>query len=299
MPSLQQQASDFLAYLAVPTLALLLPARWSRALVARLAGWNWMLAPLCHECWVQAAAHTDIDDEHLWKRRWRCVEMMDARDTFMLGLGRSRAVLDEIGGVESLETVRGRVMIGMHWGPQISVLRLLAEHGMPAALIYREVEGALARRRPFYWLFQRMALRELKRSCQGRAIPVRGAMEKLRERLKDDGVVMCVLDAPPISGRSVLEGRVLERRAVFNAGFPELLEASGKEYVCFAVGLDPAGALTKVLYLDPARRVSDPGAFLVAYCELLDRYLKLDSAHWRIWQVAGQFFPDSNDKDNP
>ncbi len=94
--SLSQQASDFIVYLAIPALALVLPVRWSRALVARASNWSWLMAPACEQAWVQAAAHTRIADEREWKRQWRRVEMIDARDTYMLGLGRKRAVLGEI-----------------------------------------------------------------------------------------------------------------------------------------------------------------------------------------------------------
>jgi hypothetical protein len=289
--SLSQQASDFIVYLAIPVAALVLPARWSRALVARASNWSWLMAPACEQAWVQAAAHTRIADEREWRRQWRRVEMMDARDTYMLALGRKHAVLGEIAGVERLEAARGRVIVGMHWGPQISVVRLLAEHGMKPALVHRSVEREIAWSRPFYYLFLRLALREVVHACAGRSISVGGAMDKLRQRLTEDGVEIVVLDAPPTRGRSVLEGRVLGRRAVFNAGFPDVLAESGKEYVFFAIGLDRDGRLTKVLDLGIPARVEDPAAFLDDYCVFLDQHLVRDSAHWRIWQVAGQFFP--------
>ena len=286
-----QQGSDLVVYLLVPLCACLLPARWSRSLVARVSRWSWLMAPRCELAWAQASEHTRIADERAWKTRWRQVELLDARDLYLLVLGRKATVLAEIDGAEAIETARGKVLVGMHWGPSISILRLLAVRGMQPTLLYRNVEPALLRKRPFHYLFLRLAVHEIRTSCGGRAIAVKGAMAKLRERLAADGTDIVVLDAPPLSGRSVIEGQVLGRRALFNAGFPDLLSESGKQYLLFAISLDPQGRLTKRLELSAPQRVGCRDAFMDSYCRHLSRHLETDSSHWRIWQVAQQFFP--------
>lgn len=293
MRFLQQQASDLVVYLLVPLCALLLPGRWSRSLVARVSRWSWLMAPRCELAWAQARLHTDAGQERAWKKRWRQVELLDARDLFLLALGRKATVFAEIEGAERIEAARGKVLVGMHWGPSISILRLLADHGMQPTLLYRNVESVVLRTRPFHYLFLRLAVHEIRTSCGGRAIAVKGAMQKLRERLAGQGTDIVVLDAPPLSGRSVIEAHVLGRRAVFNAGFPDLLAESGKPYLLFAISLDPRGRLTKRLELSEAQRVESRSAFMQTYCDHLSEHLRSDSSQWRIWQVAQQFFPPS------
>lgn len=286
-----------MVYLVVPMASCLLPGRWSRSLVARVSHWAWLMAPRCEMAWQQAQRHSPVGDETTWKMRWRQVELMDARDLFLLFVGRKATVFADIQGAEQIEQARGKVLVGMHWGPSISILRLLASRGMQPTLLYRNVERVVLRKRPFHYLFLRLAVREIITSCGGRAIPVKGAMARLRERLASDGTDIVVLDAPPLSGRSVIEASVLGRKALFNAGFPDLMHESGKPYVFFAMTLDRQGLLTKCLELSEAQKVSSKAVFMQSYCDFLSAHLRDDPSHWRIWQVAEQFFPPVQQSD--
>lgn len=299
MRGLLQQGSDLVVYLMVPSLACILPASWSRSLVVRVSHWSWLMAPRCELAWQQARNHTEIADEKGWRMRWRQVEMLDARDLFMLAAGRKSSVFREIQGLEKIDNARGKVLVGMHWGPSISILRLLASRGMQPTLLFRNVERIVLRKRPFHYLFLRVAVREIKVTCGGRAIPVKGAMNKLRERLATDGTDIVVLDAPPLSGRSVIEAEVLGRPALFNAGFPDLMHESGKSYLFFAITLDAQGRLTKTLTLSEVGQVQSPSVFMQEYCDFLSDHLRKDPSHWRIWPVAQQFFPHPDDIGGP
>ena len=48
-------------------------------------------------------------------------------------------------------------MVGMHWGPAISILKLLAVSGMRPAFPFDPRRRQLLRSRPFYYLFSRLA----------------------------------------------------------------------------------------------------------------------------------------------
>jgi hypothetical protein len=299
VPRLAQQLSDLVCYLLLPALSLFLPARASRALIARLSRWDWLMAGYGATVYDQASRFTPTGDALQWRARWRQVELLDTRDLWYLTFGRQRSVFREVSGLEALETARGRVLIGMHWGPAISILRLLADRGMRPSLIYRAEPLSMLWRRPFFWLFLRLSVREIRKACAGREIRVGGASGKLAQRLGEDGTDIVVLDAPPVQGRSVMEGEVLGRPALFNAGFPGLLAQGDKEYLFYAMNLAADGSVRKVLeFGQPGRVVSgdperDEQAFFGAYCRHLGEHLERDSAQWRIWEVASQFFPST------
>ena len=99
---------------------------------------------------------------------------------------------------------------------------------------------------------------------------------------------MVVLDAPPAPGRSTLNGTVLGQPVRFNAGFPDILAASGRKYLFYAISLRPGNDGSRMLELEMENTPGD--TLMDEYCRYLGAHLAEDSAQWRIWQVAGQFF---------
>jgi hypothetical protein len=293
------QLSDLLVYLLTPVVAFLLPASISRRLVDRVARWNWVLRSEADASFANAAKYTRIEDEQEWKRRWRTVVLLDARDLYLLTWGRSNAVLTEISGRERIVEARDRVIVGMHWGPAIAILKLLQSQDMRPLLVYRKVEKDILRLRPFYYFFLRKAIRYIESSCGDRAIPVRGASDALRRSLPMAGTSIVVLDAPPTPGRSTLGGTVLGWPVRFNAGFPDILNESGRMHHFFAISLQPGPEALKILELTEPRPAGTAGALIRDYCAFLERHLEADSAQWRIWQVADQFFGSSNETGEP
>ncbi|NND45432.1 MAG: hypothetical protein HKN58_08915 [Xanthomonadales bacterium] len=293
MKSLSVQLSDLLVYLLIPGIALLLPARASRALLLRLAAWDWLLAHDAEDCCARAADYTAIEQPQEWKRRWRLVVMLEARDLVLLTWGRRRSVFAEIEGAEEVAATRDSVLVGMHWGPSIAILSLLNHHGLEPLLVYRPVEREIRRVRPFYHGFLVRSVRYIRKTCGSRAITIRGAGARLREELARPGTSVVVLDAPPAPGRSTIDGTVLGRPVRFNAGFPGILSESGRPYFNYAISLQPGDSGLRRLDLEGPASVQSEEAFMAGYCDFLDRHIRADSAQWRIWQVAEQFFTDS------
>ena len=289
------QLSDLLVYIIVPVTAFLMPAALSRRLVSRVAGWDWVLRNEADASHAYAAKYTRIEDSQEWKRRWRTVVMLDARDLFLLTWGRSRAVLNEIEGADHITQARDGVLIGMHWGPSISILKLLQSRGMQPLLVYRQVERAILHSRPFYYFFLRKSIRYIRDTCGERAVPVRGASNALRQHLPMPGTSIVVLDAPPVPGRSTIGGTVIGWPVRFNAGFPELLRDSGSQHQFYAISLQPGDEALKILAVTEPRPAGLTEALVEDYCAYLGRHIEQDSAQWRIWQVADQFFqaPDT------
>lgn len=286
--SLSVQFSDLLAYLLIPVLSLLIPGGASRRLLARASNWQWLLSTELDACLQQARKFVEVDDEVAWLQRARLVMLLEARDLSLLMWGRRKTVFSEISGIEQLTNGKDSVLIGMHWGPSIAILSLLEDLGQEPLLVFRAVERSILRHRPFFWLYLVRSVRHIRQCCGNRAITIRGAGKRLAEELPRPGTSVVVLDAPPAPGRSTLDGIVAGHAVRFNAGFPEILEKSGRKYLFYAISLLPGNSGLRELTLGEPR---EPGSELISdYCRYLEHHLASDSAQWRIWQVAGQFF---------
>lgn len=286
------QLSDLFAYVLVPGISIVLPTRASRWLIARVSAWRWLMAAVSEAAWQRAKNFLDITDEVAFKRRWKQVEMLDVRDLYMISCGRGGAVIAEVQMDVSLELAKDRVMIGMHWGPSISILHQLSKAGLLPAFPYRPPELAVFRVRPFYQIFSLLAGRYIVKTMGDRAIPIGGASSILRGLMDQPGSVVVLTDSPPMQGRPVLYNEVLGKPASFNAGFPNILAETKKEYVFYATSLKNDGSLTKSLTLDGPYSSSDAQEFLQRYASFMDQNLSQDPSQWRFWQVSDQFWRD-------
>ena len=290
---LSRHVSDLVVYVLIPILTLLLPASFSRVLTARVAAWQWLLSHEAAECYSRAAKYTAIDGEREWKQRWRLVVILEVRDLCLLTCGRRRAVFREISGSEDIEMARDKVLVGMHWGPSISILSLLYSRGLQPLLVYRPVELAIIRHRPWYYFYLVWSVRYIRRTCAERAIAIQGAGEALKKALQLSGTSVVVLDAPPVPGRSTIDGMVLGRPVKFNAGFPGILQESGREFMFYALSLQQGDSGLRKLELTAAAKLRSQEEFMRDYCDNLTAHIRADPAQWRIWQVAEQFFSGS------
>lgn len=287
---LSQQLSDLFTYLLIPGIAVIVPASFSRRILLRVSRWQWFMATAADAACQGARNFVDIEDEAAFKMRWKQVELLDVRDLYMILCGRSKAVLAEIEYVDSVELAKDRVIIGMHWGPSLSILKLLQVAGLNPAIPYRPPEKQILFIRPFYYFFSTMAARYLVKTMGDRAIPVGGAGKILQTMMDQSGSVMVMMDAPPMAGRPTLYSRVLGRNACFNASFPTNLADIEKEYVFFTLNLQADDSVTKKLELEGPFSSSEARDFLQKYAGFLDRHLLSDPAQWRIWHAAGQFW---------
>jgi len=287
------QLSDFLVYLLIPALAVITPASFSRKILRRVSRWQWILAENAAAAFAGARKHVEIADEEEWKNRYKMVELLDFRDLYMMLCGRSRSVLAEIECSRAIEIAEDRVMIGMHWGPAISILKMLALAGLHPAFPFREPETQLFRLRPFYYFASSMAARYLAATLGDRAVPVGGAGEVLRTLLDEPGTICVLMDAPTMHGRRILTRPVLGKSAGFNSGFPTILAETNKEYLLYAMNLSADGSARKQLEIAGPYRADSAEEFLGNYAAFMERHLSADSATWRFWQVEEQFWHES------
>jgi hypothetical protein len=289
---ISRQLTDLAAYVLLPALSLVIPASLSRRLLGRASGWAWLLSADAEKAFAGARKHLEIADPESWKQRWKQVELLDVRDLYMMLSGRAGAVMREIDCPSNLEIARDRVLVGMHWGPAISILKLLSNSALRPAFPFRLPEPQLLRTRPFYYLFTRLATHYLSQTLADRAVPVGGAGKVLQRMLDEPGSICVLMDAPPMAGRPAISKRVLGSPASFNAGFPAMLAERGKEYVLYAMNLADDGSFRKKLELAGPFRADDGEEFLDEYAAFLDRHLSSDSPHWRIWRAEHQFWTE-------
>jgi hypothetical protein len=288
--AIRRQLVDFFVYLALPLFSVFVPAAWSRALVARGSNISWVLSTEAEAAWSSMGGYVEAVDEQAWKARWKQVEMLDARDLFLMSFGRTGSVLDEIECETPLEIVRDKVLIGMHWGPSISILKLLQVAGLSPALPYRRPEKHILRTRPFFYMFVSLATRHIVKTMSERAVPIGGAGKVLRAMMDQPGSVIVVMDAPPRADRATLKSTVLGKNAIFDAGFPNILADNEKQYVFYALSLQAGGLVRKKLELEGPFSSNEAQEFVSEYAEFLGRHLASDPAQWRIWHVAKQFW---------
>ena len=284
------QLGDLLAYVLLPGVAVLTPASFSRWLLRKATAWGWLLAEPSAAALEGAARHLAIGDTAAWQRRWKQVELLDVRDLYMMLFGRSRSVLAEIDCNLPIETAGDRVMVGMHYGPGLLVLKRLEASRLNPAFPYRPPEKALLRLRPFQYLYSTLTARFLDRTLGDRAVEVGGAGRVLRDLLDRPGSICVLMDAPPMQGRRLVRRRVLGADASFNTGFPAMLAKKGREYVLYAMNLNPDGSLRKALEMEGPFRPENTEEFLERYAGFLDRHLSSDSPLWRIWHAEHQFW---------
>jgi hypothetical protein len=289
-----RQWSDLLAYVLFPVMSVLTPASWSRRVLGRISAWKSVLPIDASLALEGARKHLDINDEIAWQQRWKQVELLDVRDLYMLLCGRSGVVLAEIELPPGFEIARDRVMVGMHWGPAISILKLLANAGMQPTFPYRPPEKELLRSRPFYYLFCRLASLYLSRTLQERAVTTGGAGRILQGLLKQPGSICVLMDAPAQEGRAASTREMLGTPARFNVGFPAMFIEQGKEYVHYAMSLSEDGTIRKKLEIQGPFRAEGTDEYLDRYVRFLGCHLAADSAHWRIWRAEHQLWSHSD-----
>ena len=292
---LSRQASDMVIYFIVPLISLLVPASFSRRLLTKLCVWQWLLREDADEACSRAGEYTSIRDKGIWKRRWRLLQLLDARDLCLLQWGRKEAVFSEISGLEKIELTRDRIMVGMHWGPSTPLLGLLQHRGLKPLFVYRRVNKSIFRERPLHYFFLTGLVRYIRRTCGERAIAVGGAGRTLARELGRPGTSVVLFDAPPTAGRSTIDGTVLGKPVKFSAGFPDILHQSDREYLFYALSLQAGDEGLRSFECTTPAIPGSHQQFIQDYCDYLGTHIDSDSAQWRFWPVAGQLFQTGND----
>lgn len=286
--SIGRHAGDLLAYIVLPLFCVALPLSWGDRLIRHVANRGWLLESRSRSALQSARRYLTISDPNDWRTRWRWVELVEARNLWYSLLGRTSAVLGSVRVQGMPAPTDNLVLIGMHWGPSLLALGLFREAGLGPRFCYRQVDGEVRRVAPFLYVYLRLLVRYIRRTCEGRDVPVPGARKKLQSALHESGTPILLLDAPIARNGRSLPGEVLGIAAEFSREGAEVLATGGASCVLYALALENDGRY--VLRCGPPFKPESAEDLIAAFSRFLSEYLEYDSAQWRLWHAAEQLF---------
>lgn len=285
---LGRQIGDFLTYILLPLLCVFLPYRWGQALLRQVARRGWLLKSRSELALQQAQTYIGVEDAARWLQQWRLVEMMEARDLWLCVVGRARSISKRISMQDLPGPEVGLVLLGMHYGPTAIVLQMFQDAGMAPRFVYRSIDSELWRLVPFQWLYSKLNVRYIRKSCRGRDIAVPGARSKLAAALHEPGTPVILLDAPVTRAGQSIHARVVGLNAEFSGEGSQLLIEGGARCVYYWMEVSDTGE--RLLRFQPSKRAQTAEQLIQEFADLLSARLENSSAHWRLWHAAGQFF---------
>lgn len=285
---LGRQIGDFLTYILLPMICVLLPYGWGQRLLLLITKRGWLLQSRSELALQQALRFVAIENAKTWKRSWRLVEMMEARDLWLCVLGRSASISRPICIHDMPKASVGLVLLGMHCGPTAIVLKIFQQAGLGPRFVYRGIDTDLRRLVPFQWLYSKLNVTYIRQSCEGREISVPGARSKLRAALKEPGTPVVLLDAPVNREGQSIHAEVLGLNAEFSGEGPALFAEAGASCVHYWLELNEYGE--RELHFGPISRPSSAEQVVAEFAGLMSRQLRDNSAHWRLWHAADQLF---------
>jgi len=292
--SIGRQTGDFLIYILLPLVCVVLPYTWGQALIRQVSQRGWLLNARSDAALRAALEYIEVPDQASWKQRWRLAEMFEARDLWLCMLGRGQALTKRV-RVHGIPLAADRlVMLGMHWGPSVLALRMFHQAGLAPRFVYRAVPAELLRAAPFHYAYLTLLVAYIRRVCRQRDIRVPGARKELTQALAEPGTPVILLDAPITRDGRALRGQILDQDADFFRDGLELLTTARARCVLYAMGMDENGA--NVLTCSNAFEPESPEALLQRYTAMMSRCLAGDSAQWRLWHAAGQLFRGPTEK---
>lgn len=284
-----RQFGDFAAYILLPLLCAVLPLRLGHALLRHAATGGWVLVGRSLHAHSAAARHVRVPDAEAWRVRWRLVELLEARDVWLVMLGRGAALARTVRVDGPWPRVPPDAWLGLHWGPSALALDLLRRNGQQPRFVHRAVQAAEHRHTPFFLAWLKLLVAYIQRCCARRAITVPGARRALEDALQGGSTPVLLVDAPVTRAEDAVALRLGNRPArVHRAGF-DLLAASGSQCRFYLLGLDPDGA-GRTLRLGPPVDAADGDALRAEAARWFDRALAADSAQWRLWHAADQLW---------
>lgn len=269
----------------------ILPYRWGQALLLAVARRGGLLRSRSELALQQAQRFVVVEDESAWRRDWRLVEMMEARDLWLSVVGRAASISRRITLHNVPQAMNGLVLLGLHYGPTAIVLKIFQDEGLGPRFVYRGIGPELRRLVPFQWLFSKLNVRYIQQTCQGREISVPGARDKLRAALKEAGTPVVLLDAPVTRAGQSIHARVLGLDTEFAGEGPELLSQGQAHCVHYWLEVDENGE--RALSFSAIGQPQTAQQLVEEYAELMSARLASNSAHWRLWHAADQLFRDS------
>lgn len=286
--TLGRQLGDFLTYILLPFSCVLLPYAWGQSLILCVAKRGWLLQARSEFALEVALRYVAIADRDRWLQQWRLVELMEARDLWLCVAGRARSISKRISAESFPQPQIGLVMLGMHYGPTAIVLQMFREAGLGPRFVYRGIEAELWKLVPFQWVYSKLNVRYIRQSCEGRDITVPGARNKLESALQESGTPVILLDAPMARAGQSFRVKVLGVDTEFSGEGSQLLVERGARCVYYWMEVNAQGE--RLLRFRDSNRPQTAELLIQEFAGELSARLAGNSACWRLWHAADQFF---------
>lgn len=232
---LSLQASDFLAFLAIPFLAALLPRWWSNRLLRALSRIPWLYQDRQPDAATAVPiAFPDSDPEPIL-REWRWINLSEATDGFRILLG----IRPPVKVTGQWPETPGFIASSLHMGPGIVGHWHLFRAGLEPRLVYRPVSKAMVRGRPVMGWVYRLRLYLMNWLCNYKAMATGSAYRQLRQLLVEGRTCpLIVPDAPMPAHRATHWMKLGQAWLPTRPGVFRLMAETGRPMVLFIVRVD-------------------------------------------------------------
>lgn len=270
---IRHQVTDTVTAVLAPLCAALLPARVSKSLLWRLAGWSWLFAE--HRSNVEWSERHCFGGATNLLQHWAWTTLMDAMETWRIALGLAPRL--DIEGQWPSEP--GFVAAGIHFGSGIGALWHLRESGLSPRLVYRPVARGEMPGRPVLYLWARLRVHLMHRLCPAGAISTGGASQKIHDTLREaSSTLMLVLDTPGTpDSRWQLD--IVDCRVGLRTGGLKLVEQHNPPITFFHGRFDRHSGRTQVTL----QQLEETSTHAAGLMKVMQEAIAEDPCQWALW----------------
>lgn len=285
---LYQEARDALLLFVIPIFLIALPWRFGWVLAKRLCRW----LPIYNQQAQQALSHSkkilDISDERQWIAEYRVTILLDHIDLWLSILAPHR-FYRHMKVHNQLPESGPFIVMGMHWGAGLPILRELHRSAPETVYILRERAKHEMQRRWFrrhYIQYRRGHLEKLfpnKRYSPG------GYPRMLIKTLQAQHSILMLADVPAAIGEKSAELEMLGEKISISTGLLQLITKMNIPVVFFNVDI-ASDSGQRVLRLEQAKNYADQSELLEDIQAMFNQRMSEQSSAWQLWFVANHFF---------
>ncbi len=290
LPRLHRETRSAIELILLPSLAGLLPWRWSFHIFRWLTRHGRLYEPICTRALVQAQARGVVDDKQAWLARRRLTTLVDHAD-FYLERTRSDAWMRRHVVVDGAwpPPDQAGMLLTFHWGAGMWALRHAARHGLRPHALAAMPEAAQFAGNTIAYQYSRRRIAAVTRALRQPALDVRASLRPVLRALEAREQVLAVVDVPAdqtATSQPVqlcgIDARV--PNALFRLAVQRRIPVT-----VFLSGIDAVNS-RRTLRIRQLGVYQDQDALVRDVYAELDRAMAADPAAWHFWSEADRFF---------
>lgn len=286
-----RECRDALEYVLLPSLAAVLPWRWTFAVFCWLARWPGLYRADTEQAVAQAVLHGLCTPQaaavFAWERR--LVQLVDHADHYLY---RTRSLawltrhLDVVGNWQDSD--RAGMLWTFHWGAGMWALVHARSAGMRAQMLLASPQGPDFAGRVVFFHYIRARLRSVQHALGRPTVFVPGAMAGVRAAIARNEQLVVVMDVPEDRVGPVRLAQLRLNPVSVPAALPDMAAAMGLPVTVFTMGLDVTTGRRQLRIVSLGVQ-SDPQALSDGVFAELDALLVAKPAAWHLWSQAPRF----------